>query len=176
MKTRFYFIRMTLILCLSFFSLTLWSDNEGKELNIVFIGNSITQGVLLENPEKQAPPVKCVNWLETQLDVEKISFFNAGRSGCTTVDFLPETNNLFPWMKIEADKLAKNKGILLFSIMLGGNDSAISGPKGAPVEAEQYRENMRKIINKLLDLYPKAVIVLNSYISFNIIFLNLPFF
>lgn len=162
MKTRFYFIRMTFILCLSFFSLTLWSDNEGKELNIVFIGNSITQGVLLENPEKQAPPVKCVNWLETQLDVEKISFFNAGRSGCTTVDFLPETNNLFPWMKIEADKLAKNKGILLFSIMLGGNDSAISGPKGAPVEAEQYRENMRKIINKLLDLYPKAVIVLND--------------
>ena len=90
MKTRFYFIRMTLILCLSFFSLTLWSDNEGKELNIVFIGNSITQGVLLENPEKQAPPVKCVNWLETQLDVEKISFFNAGRSGCTTVVSLDE--------------------------------------------------------------------------------------
>ena len=54
MKARFYFMRMTLILCLSFFSLTLWSDNEGKKLNIMFIGNSITQGVLLENPEKQA--------------------------------------------------------------------------------------------------------------------------
>ena len=30
-------------------------------------------------------------------------------------------------MKIEADKLAKNKGVLLFSIMLGTNDSAING-------------------------------------------------
>ena len=64
MKARFYFMRMTLILCLSFFSLTLWSDNEGKKLNIMFIGNSITQGVLLENPEKQAPPVKCVTGLK----------------------------------------------------------------------------------------------------------------
>ena len=28
------------------------------ELNVVFIGNSITQGVLLENPLQEAPPVR----------------------------------------------------------------------------------------------------------------------
>ena len=31
---------------------------EKKNLNIVFIGNSITQGALLENPRHEAPPVK----------------------------------------------------------------------------------------------------------------------
>ena len=34
------------------------AGEEKKNLNIVFIGNSITQGALLENPQHDAPPVK----------------------------------------------------------------------------------------------------------------------
>ena len=34
------------------------TGEEKKNLNIVFIGNSITQGALLENPRHEAPPVK----------------------------------------------------------------------------------------------------------------------
>ena len=34
------------------------TGEEKKNLNIVFIGNSITQGVLLENPIHEAAPVK----------------------------------------------------------------------------------------------------------------------
>lgn len=32
------------------------TGEEKKNLNIVFIGNSITQGALLENPRHEAPP------------------------------------------------------------------------------------------------------------------------
>ena len=30
--------------------------------------------------------------------------FNRGQSGCTTVDYLPDTNTLFPWAVRAADK------------------------------------------------------------------------
>ena len=33
------------------------TGEEKKNLNIVFIGNSITQGALLENPRHEAPPL-----------------------------------------------------------------------------------------------------------------------
>ena len=83
------------------------TGEEKKNLNIVFIGNSITQGALLENPRHEAPPVKAALYL------------------------------------------------------LGTNDSAITGPNGAPASPAKYYENMKTIIDKLLALYPECKIVLH---------------
>ena len=45
--------------------------------------------------------------------------------------------------------------------MLGTNDSAITGPNGAPASPGKYHENMKTIIDKLLALYPKCKVVLH---------------
>ena len=50
---------------------------------------------------------------------------------------------------------------LVFSIMLGTNDSAIEGTNGCPVAPERYYENMKTIINRLLALYPNCRIVVH---------------
>lgn len=136
---------------------------EKKHLNIVFIGNSITQGVLLEDPKHDAPPVKAALYLRKQQSViGTVRYSNQGVSGSTTVDFLPQTELLFPKVVQAADQFKDETwATLLFSVMLGTNDSAITGPNGSPVSADRYRENMKTILDKLLALYPKCKIVLH---------------
>lgn len=133
-----------------------------KNLNIVFIGNSITQGVIIQDPAHNAPPVKAALYLTGQPSVNSVKYSNQGVSGCTTVDYLPQTETLFPKAKAAADKFADETwSTLIFSIMLGTNDSAIKGPNGAPVSPDKYKENMKTIINQLLALYPNCKIVLH---------------
>lgn len=135
---------------------------EKKNINVVFIGNSITQGVLMDKPSHDAPPVKAALYLTKQPSVASVKYSNQGVSGCTTLDYLPQTETLFPKAKAAADAFAgETWATLVFSIMLGTNDSAISGTNGAPVSADQYKENMTTIINQLLALYPNCRIVLN---------------
>lgn len=106
---------------------------EKKNLNIVFIGNSITQGALLENPRHEAPPVKAALYLRRQPSVGTVRYSNQGVSGSTTLDFLPQTDLLFPKVVQVADQFKDETwATLIFSIMLGTNDSAITGPSGAP--------------------------------------------
>ena len=50
---------------------------------------------------------------------------------------------------------------MLFSIMLGTNDSAMEGPLGAPLSKEHYYENLRIIIDQLLKDYPESIVVIN---------------
>lgn len=135
---------------------------EKKNLNIVFIGNSITQGVLLEDPKHDAPPVKAVLYLGKQPAVGTVRYSNQGVSGSTTVDFLPQTGSLFPKVVQAADQFKDETwATLIFSVMLGTNDSAITGPNGAPASPGKYHENMKTIIDKLLALYPKCKVVLH---------------
>ena len=133
-----------------------------KNINIVFIGNSITQGALIATPSHDAPPVKAALYLTKQPSVASVKYSNQGVSGCTTTDYLPTTETLFPKAKAAADKFADETwATLIFSIMLGTNDSAITGPNGAPASPEKYEENMKAIINQLLALYPSCKIVLH---------------
>lgn len=138
---------------------------KGKnvELNVVFIGNSITQGVLLSDPSQEAPPVKTIQWLRQQPGINVIEFSNQGVSGATTVDFLPASQNLFPKVKAAAERLTQQhpQAILLFSVMLGTNDSAIKGPNGSPVSPQQYATNMKVIIDELLSVHPQARFILH---------------
>lgn len=132
-----------------------------KNLNIVFIGNSITQGALLDRPTHEAPPVKAAVYLAQQPGIATVKYSNQGVSGCTTTDYLPQTETLFPKAVAAADQFKDETwATLVFSIMLGTNDSAIVGPNGAPASPAKYYENMKAIIDKLLALYPDCKIVL----------------
>ena len=139
-----------------------------KNVNIVYIGNSITQGVLLNNPGENAPPVQASQWLGNQPGIGHVEFSNQGVSGKTTLDFLPASETFFPKVKDAADRFKGIRGTtLIFSMMLGTNDSAIKGPNGAPVLPKQYYTNMKAIIDELLTLYPNCKIVLQRPIWYS---------
>lgn len=146
-----------------------YSQNITKRpIHIIYIGNSITQGVIIEKPEENAPPVKASHYLSEQPDIEIKGFSNQGVSGMTTVDFLPAQQTLFPKVVKAAEASVKdNNALLIFSIMLGTNDSAIKGPNGSPVSPAQYFTNMQTIINNLLSIYPKAIFILHRPIWYS---------
>lgn len=148
-KTILTFVCVGLSVCLA----------GAQDLRVVFIGNSITQGVQLKDPKTEAPPAQAALFLQEQVKGE-VEFRNCGRSGRTTLNFLPVTDTEFPKVLAAADELAARKGVLLFSMMLGTNDSAVRGPLGAPVHPVSYYTNMQAIIDALLQRYPKALVVL----------------
>ena len=132
----------------------------GEEpVNIYFIGNSITYGAGLADRGTQAPPVKCAEKVAEESG-RRVFFQNGGVSGATTLDWLPKTS-LFRNAVRSANDLTDNGGYLFFSIMLGTNDSAESGPNGSPVSPEDYGENLKTIITKLHSTYPDARFVVN---------------
>ena len=142
------------------FTVNLLAQTSDIKINIVFIGNSITYGANLINPRSEAPPVKTVNKL--QIDGYKVGYANCACSGKTTVDFLPESKTLYQTVIQAADTLYKeDRNLLIFSIMLGTNDSAIKGTNGAPVSPEKYKENLRVIIDSLHNRYPGSYFVLH---------------
>lgn len=142
--------------------------SEPRYLNIVFIGNSITYGAGLEEPRREAPPVRAAIYLKRDAGVQIVRYSNQGVSGCTTVDFLPDTDTYFRKVREAADQFKDEPwATLLFSIMLGTNDSAIKGTNGCPLDPEGYRANMRQIIDRLLALYPNARIVVHRPIWYS---------
>ena len=87
--------KFLLMLCLCM-PLCIQAQKSKKiELNIVYIGNSITQGVLLQNPQEEAPPVRTTLWLKGQEGIAEVHMSNQGVSGMTTVDFLPDPDIYF---------------------------------------------------------------------------------
>lgn len=144
-------------------------ESIGKklDLDIVFIGNSITYGANLENPKQDAPPVVASEILQKKSGISSVQFSNQGRSGFTTVNYLPDSPTFAE--VVQATKLLHTNAdhMLIFSIKLGTNDSAISGPKGAPVSKEDYRKNMKAIIDELLRQFPTARVVIQQPIWYS---------
>lgn len=58
-------------------------------------------------------------------------------------------------------------GSTVFSIMLGTNDSANSGPAGCPTAAADYRANLKAVVDELLTQYPSAKVFLNCPIFYS---------
>jgi lysophospholipase L1-like esterase len=137
-----------------------------QNLNVVFIGNSITYGAQLKDPSVEAPPVQACAYMQQHCS-GKVEFCNCGVSGLTTLDFLPITETQFPKVEKAANELSKNKGTLLFSIALGTNDSAVQGPLGSPVLPIEYYVNMKSIIDELLSSYPKCKVILQHPIWYS---------
>lgn len=132
---------------------------EKPNVNVVFIGDSITHGTTLKG---ETPPNYADSALVQIGKFGKVQTSNQGVSGFTTVDFLPVTHKAYPKVRAAADAFyADKQAVLIFSIMLGTNDSAIKGPTGSPVSAEAYHQNLKTIADSLLAVYPNCKIVLN---------------
>jgi lysophospholipase L1-like esterase len=128
--------------------------------DIVFVGDSITFGATLSDPATQASAVRCMESLGQRYNMG-IRMSNQGHSGHTTVDWLPSTNpsSDFQLAIAAAASLETNQpGQLIFSIMLGANDSAESGPDGAPVSPTNYLQNLQSIVGQFLANYPDAFV------------------
>lgn len=135
--------------------------------NLVFIGNSITEGALHADKAKTAPPVFAAEYVGRMLGVD-VNFRNCGRSGATTVDFLPERAADFKRVEQAVGELqALSYEPIVFSIMLGTNDSASSGTLGAPVSNEDYKRNLLTIIGRLREMCPGAIFVLQRPIWYS---------
>ena len=84
-----YIISFTVCICASVFPIL------AQNLHVVFIGNSITQGVQLKDAKHEAPPAQAALFLQEHIK-GTVEFRNCGRSGRTTLNFLPVTNTEFP--------------------------------------------------------------------------------
>ncbi|MDR3228720.1 MAG: GDSL-type esterase/lipase family protein [Puniceicoccales bacterium] len=152
------------------------SPKTPQAIYVVFIGDSITAGALVPAPKENAPPAKAAAWLAKQSAVELRGFSNQGVSGYTTVDFLPSRQKVFQRVERAAarfaredetartsgDRKGKAAATLVFSVMLGTNDSACSGTNGAPVSPEHYHANLTALINALAKRFPNSVFVLHN--------------
>jgi len=147
-----------LLLLLLFFGFK--AAAQQRNLHIVFIGNSITHGAGLQHPGQDAPPVKAAQFLNRMGRFGKVSISNQGHSGYTTLDFLPGTVT-YKEVEQTAHSFGSENALLVFSIMLGTNDSAIKGTHGAPVNTTDYRHNLKTIMDSLLNEFPECVVVIN---------------
>ena len=169
-------IRKSLLLLIFIFPLSAFSyvktnphGNEKKwDMDIVFIGNSITLGVTLADRGKDAPPVIACKYLQSQSQVGDVKIFNNGKNGSTTVDFLPSTGRLFSELVAAANQLHTDKQrLLVFSISLGTNDSANDGTNGAPVSPKAYYANLEAIADQLLSSFPDCKIIFQQPIWYS---------
>ena len=134
--------------------------DEKANINLLFIGNSITYGAGLSSPDTQAPPAVCRTLVENATGVTT-NLYNGGHSGITTLGFMPGRDDFSRVVSAAKALQRNNGGRVYFSIMLGTNDSAISGPEGSPVSTNTYKANMKAIIEKLIEQVPDCKILLN---------------
>ena len=164
-------ITFRLIFILSvFFQYEIKAQNVEKkpDADIVFIGNSITEGALLEKPLQEAPPVIVCENLRQRAGIGEVNFINKGKSGYTTFDFLPSDGGTFDDIITATRQLHKdNKRLLIFSISLGTNDSAEKGTNGSPVSPTVYHKNIDSIINQLFVNFPDCKIILQQPIWYS---------
>jgi lysophospholipase L1-like esterase len=133
----------------------------GKHLQVVFMGDSITEGTAMANPAKDAPGIYAAALLRAMPGVASVDQANQGYSGHTTVDFLPATHVDFDSTIAAVQRFtASPEVVLIFSIMLGTNDSAIDGPNGSPVSSANYKKNLQLIVAALFAKFPNARVVL----------------
>lgn len=140
---------------------------QNYKVHLVFLGNSITEGTDIPNSKDRAEPVPaCCNYLKSMKGIKELTYSNQGVSGSTTVDFLPISETRFPNVIKAANQATKDQQ-LIFSIMLGTNDSASKGPNGSPVSPQQYYTNMKVIIDELISLYPSCKVVIHRPIWYS---------
>ncbi|WP_345952344.1 GDSL-type esterase/lipase family protein [Mucilaginibacter sp. PAMB04168] len=161
------FLIAAICLCIHVMAKAQSIDAGRQNVNIVFIGNSITYGGGLKSPATEAPPVSAVGWLRTQAKVGTVSFKNMGFSGHTTLDFLPGSGRDFNQVERAVASFEDSKAQLVFSLILGTNDSAVKGPHGAPVSPQSYEKNLHAIANQLLKQYPGCKLVFQQPIWYS---------
>lgn len=137
---------------------------QGKGLDIIYIGDSITAGAGIGDASNY--PTVAFDIALQKAGYTAVQSSNQGHSGYTTLDFQPGTP-AFEQVENAANEYKGSTNELVFSIMLGTNDSAIRGPHGAPVSAENYAKNLQSIINKLIKDYPGSKFVIQHPIWYS---------
>ena len=142
-------------------------QRKAHTCNLIFIGNSITAGALHADRTKTAPPVFVADFVGKKLYTD-VHFRNCGRSGATTVDFLPSQKRDFVRVEKAIGEIkALSYEPIIFSIMLGTNDSANFGPNGSPVSNADYKSNLMTMIARIRELCPNAIFVLQRPIWYS---------
>lgn len=153
--------RMKYLFLMFFFTWASFSVSKPKKINIVFIGDSITEGSDLADPSREATPLLVEQMLKANDQIVSVHVANRGFSGHTTLDFLPSAATDFPKVLEAANTFAQDKeAVLVFSIMLGTNDSAMSGTNGSPVSSGDYKRNLETMMEALWKQFPDAKFVL----------------
>jgi len=98
-------------------------------LDIVFIGNSITYGANLENPRQYAPPVIAFELLHEKSGINSVQFANQGRSGFTTVNYLPESPTFSEVVDASRQLHNNPEHELIFRLNLGQMTASFKAPK-----------------------------------------------
>ena len=133
-------------------------DPNGN-INLVFIGNSITYGATLSERSTQAPPVVTGKLVEAATGVTT-HVYNGGVSGYSTQDFLDDKQSCYTNVVSNATRLSRNGGRLYFSIQLGTNDSKKNSSKERYSKAT-YKANLEALIGKLTAEFPSCKIIIN---------------
>ncbi len=157
---RFLFMAIAVILGIAMSPARAGELDSEQNINLLFIGNSITAGATLSNAGTQAPPIVCGKLIGNATGV-KTNVYNGGHSGITTLGFLPGRDDFERLVKAAKAYVQNNGGLVYISIMLGTNDSACTTTEGAPVSTSTYRANIKAIIEKLLEEVPTCKILLN---------------
>jgi len=132
-----------------------------RNLNIVFIGDSITSGYLMKFPERDAPPVYAAAWLKGQLGVTNVLFRNCGKPAYRTDQFLPDqVNSAWGGVKQAGESYRNVPGTLIFSVMLGANDSAGNGDTERHSPA-RFKADMKRLVEALRGSFPESVVVIH---------------
>lgn len=134
--------------------------DKKDNINLLFIGNSITAGATLSSASTQAPPIVCGQLVGEATGVTT-NVYNGGHSGITTLGFLPGRDDFTRVLAAAKAYQKNNGGLIYFSIMLGTNDSACTGTEGAPVSTDTYGTNIKAIIEALIAGVPGCKILLN---------------
>jgi lysophospholipase L1-like esterase len=134
-------------------------------VNLICIGDSITECHGIADRDKNGSPAVLANELASGLGAT-VYLVNAGVSGTTTADWSGPSGLLVRGPH-SADKQATKLMVdhpgarLVFSIMLGTNDSANNGTRGAPISAERYQTEMKKITDAIRQAHPDCLIFLH---------------
>lgn len=140
------------------------------EINLVCIGDSITECKGVPDYKKNGSPAILAKTLAESLRPgTTVNLVNAGIGGTTTADWDGPVGQLVKFANPRTDKLiaAHPNGRLVFSIMLGTNDSANRGPHGSSASADQYGKRMQAIVDSLVARYPDCIIFLHDPIWYS---------
>lgn len=157
----------TLFLLIAFLCISAFA--KGNSYNIVFIGNSITYGDTQKDHKHTAPPVATAEWLQKQSGVDSVYFVNMGKNGKRSWDFLPDyPKTFFDELVDKTNMLIKDhpQDHLIFSIMLGTNDSA-RRPMNDRTPANQYSKNITALLDTLYALYPEAKVIIHRSVWYS---------
>jgi lysophospholipase L1-like esterase len=161
--------RLLSLLLIALFALSYQTQaaNKIKTCNVIYIGNSITARAGHKESLKSAPPVISAQILEKKLGKD-VNFRNCGRSGATTLDFVPSHNRDFKRVEKAIKEIQDiSQEPIIFSIMLGTNDSASTRCYGAPASNAQYKKNLMDLISRLRKMAPGAIFVLQRPIWYS---------